>query len=249
MFVVCRSLSKLFAYILLCYTSISSTLAADTLSLTRNGFHHPISIQHANPQQALHPRQDVSLDGSLRNLFIAAETANGIVVQTAYTPAHIDIPTVCPLWDDTCKGDHTEALLTFFNHTIVNLFADDCFIDDGHGNGGGGDLFDPKCTLSDVPASSSSIRSRVKSYMRQPACSIAGQQAASMYSYLAGDASCCSACEVGGINVDVFYWPSPDADTSCLKIIGDSVRPPLEGATTSCPPGPTTTSNCNTYWG
>ena len=50
----------------------------------------------------------------------------------------------------------------------------------------------------------------------------------------------CGACNVGGPNVDVYYWPQASANTSCLSIIGPSASPPLAGATIS---------NGLTYWG
>lgn len=50
----------------------------------------------------------------------------------------------------------------------------------------------------------------------------------------------CGACVVGGPNVDVYYWPEPNVNTSCLSIIGTALSPPLAGATIS---------NGATYWG
>ena len=50
----------------------------------------------------------------------------------------------------------------------------------------------------------------------------------------------CGVCGVGGPNVDVYYWPQPSANTSCLSIIGPTPSPPLAGATTA---------NGVTYWG
>ena len=50
----------------------------------------------------------------------------------------------------------------------------------------------------------------------------------------------CGSCNVGGPNVDVYYWPQTSANTSCLSIIGPTPSPPLAGATTS---------NGLTYWG
>ena len=253
MYGVCLFLCLSVAFVSTVHAFHVFTSTTATFSSTQNGVPSPTPAENANLQKALHPRVDMSYPASIGSMMQAAEAAVGFQVATAYTVAHIDIPTVCPLWNNSCTGDHTEALLTFFNHTIVDLLSDDCFIDGGHGGGVGGGLFEPSCTSSLVPASSSSIRSRVMSYMRQPACTTAGKQAAAMYSYLSNYEACCIPCEVAGSNVDVYYWPSPDADTSCLKTIGDSVRPPLEGATTSCPPGAlytgTGTSYCNTYWG
>ena len=52
--------------------------------------------------------------------------------------------------------------------------------------------------------------------------------------------SCCGSCLIFAANVDLFYWPEPDPDTSCLSIIGDTVRPIDYGATTEVG---------TTYWG
>ena len=61
--------------------------------------------------------------------------------------------------------------------------------------------------------------------------------------------SCCGVCNINAQNVDLYYWPEPDADTSCLSIIGGSVRPLDYGATTTeYSINPTSTST-GTYWG
>lgn len=52
--------------------------------------------------------------------------------------------------------------------------------------------------------------------------------------------SCCGSCIINPASVDLFYWPEPDSDTSCLSIIGDTVRPIDYGATTKVG---------MTYWG
>lgn len=44
--------------------------------------------------------------------------------------------------------------------------------------------------------------------------------------------SCCDACEMNVENVDIYYWPESVVDTSCLSIIGDSIKPIDYGATT-----------------
>ena len=44
--------------------------------------------------------------------------------------------------------------------------------------------------------------------------------------------SCCGVGEVRASNVDIYYWPEPDVDTSCLDIIGTTVNPTGYGATT-----------------
>ena len=42
--------------------------------------------------------------------------------------------------------------------------------------------------------------------------------------------------------MDLYYWPEPNSDQSCLSIVGDSVRPLDYGATTE---GSTTYWACN----
>ena len=52
--------------------------------------------------------------------------------------------------------------------------------------------------------------------------------------------SCCGVCNVWTQNVDLYYWPEPEANLSCNSIIGESIRPLDYGATTSA---------TDTYWG
>ena len=41
----------------------------------------------------------------------------------------------------------------------------------------------------------------------------------------------CGVCQVGGPNVDDYYWPQANPNTSCLSIIGPTPSPPMAGAT------------------
>ena len=34
---------------------------------------------------------------------------------------------------------------------------------------------------------------------------------------------CCEVCQITGGKVDVYYWPDPEADTSCLSIVGSDI--------------------------
>ena len=52
---------------------------------------------------------------------------------------------------------------------------------------------------------------------------------------------CCGKCQIYGPNVDVFYWPEPGSDKSCLSVIGDRVNPLGEGASTD--------GQGNVWWG
>ena len=51
--------------------------------------------------------------------------------------------------------------------------------------------------------------------------------------------------------MDVYYWPEPDANMSCLSTIGENVRPLDYGATTATFQGQGTpvTTITSTYWG
>ena len=56
--------------------------------------------------------------------------------------------------------------------------------------------------------------------------------------------SCCGSCDIYAENVDIYYWPEPDANHSCLSIIGESVLPLTDGATTEYD-----LLSDTTYWG
>lgn len=61
---------------------------------------------------------------------------------------------------------------------------------------------------------------------------------------------CCDQCSLLGNEVQIYYWPEPNADTSCLSIIGDDVVPWDYGATTDPEYyNGMTTKPAATYWG
>lgn len=41
----------------------------------------------------------------------------------------------------------------------------------------------------------------------------------------AANGSCCDVCYTFVDNVDIYYWPEPDVNMSCLSIIGNSIKP------------------------
>ena len=51
---------------------------------------------------------------------------------------------------------------------------------------------------------------------------------------------CCRDCSFEAGNVDLYYWPEPDTDTSCLSIFTQATKPLDYGATTD---------SGETYWG
>ena len=43
---------------------------------------------------------------------------------------------------------------------------------------------------------------------------------------------CDDECNIAAFEVNIYYWPEPDANTSCLSIVGDNYDVPLQGVTT-----------------
>lgn len=164
-----------------------------------------------------------------------AEAYNKAYANVTYTPpAYVPIkiaPDVCVLWDPSCKGNRTLAAEQFFglskdnsSGTMLDLLVDPCF--DGRGTDGSG----TNCTSSLLDPASASFSSAAKSYMREPQCSKDYESIQPLSSRTFDD--CCGTCYIYGPNVDVYYWPEPDADTSCLSIIGSDVVPLDVGAQT-----------------
>ena len=173
-----------------------------------------------------------------------------------YPDSNFNVSEECVLWDSRCHGDKQNAASIFFGKTLAALLENECFT----GTDSAADAFvglnnvideepapyDPaQCPggISGVPPATSSVWSSLKSWMREPACassSLVYRPAVSQPPPQDANHGCCGPCAIGGPNVDVYYWPSPEANTSCLNIIGTSVNPPTEGATTD---------DGYTYWG
>ena len=81
--------------------------------------------------------------------------------------------------------------------------------------------------------------SRIKDWMRTPQCRSAGDKFGQGWESIDLMETCCGDPFISAENVDVYYWPEPGADTSCLSIIGDNVNPLTQGATTD---------STGTYW-
>ena len=134
----------------------------------------------------------------------------------------------CPLWDYSCKGNYTLAKEKFFGLDGTKDYliggSDHCFL-----NG-------TSCGYNELAS-----YAPVKKWMRTPECQLMQEQYGGIDYH--GDVyqrTCCNQCFIVGGNVQVFYWPEPDPNTSCLSIVGDMVYPVNYGATTNGP---------DTYWG
>ena len=160
-----------------------------------------------------------------------------------------DLGDPCVLWDPSCSGNRTSAIDRFFDPTYQqDLLGNRCFVLAGSVNLGNVS----NCDKNNSPGKMSEFQ-EMKNWMRSQQCvSAAAGWAASYetgldpsseesiqmdpYRYHVGvgpGASCCGVCDTNVQNVDIYYWPEPDVNTSCLSIIGDSIRPIGYEATTS----------------
>ena len=141
----------------------------------------------------------------------------------------------CILWDKSCCGERTSAASRFW--TTRGLLEDNsCFYRPS-----------PECSTSNPPGRIS-VFLEVKSWMRQPECLKLHHDMfpdpnheAVFQEDLFFNVTCCGYCQVIAEKVDVYYWPLPDADTSCQSIVGDEVSSVADGATTN--------GNGDVYWG
>lgn len=172
----------------------------------------------------------------------------------------------CLLWDTSCVGNRTLAIEEFFNTTEGGILNNLCFSNFDSGNAG--------IALPEVPAASEpgqlvledaanssdcknynpperlSAWKKIKSWMRSPGCVSAQEEWVKMggiaYENSSNASSCCEACVVAAQNVDLYYWPQPDVNTSCLSTIGNTVHPLGFGATTAGLD--ITTAGLDIYW-
>lgn len=169
----------------------------------------------------------------------------------------------CLLWDNSCSGNRTLAIDEFFNNTKWSLIGNQCFSQFDAGVppgdpglsipyvGGGGfgpvqlDNIIPSDCKDYNPSERISEWQDIKSWMRSPSCVSAqnewmeagGKATLNISSNVVP--SCCEGCVVGAQNVDLYDWPDPGVDTSCLSIVGSAVNPLTYGATTE---------GTETYW-
>ena len=147
---------------------------------------------------------------------------------TKANPTSLD--EMCVLWDSSCSGNRTTAIEKFFRST-VDFGGNPCFEQTPGGDSSACVTYNPPARLLEWE--------KIKRWMRSSQCS----SALDVYDELNETghgtserfypdvSTCCLRCYIQAENVDLYYWPEPDADTSCLSIIGGSVRPLDYGAT------------------
>lgn len=164
------------------------------------------------------------------------------LLQEAYCslrgPGHSldDLKDGCVLWDTSCSGNRSLATTRFYGSIMNGLMNNKCFYD-----------LSPDCTKNN-PLGRMSAFDKAKGWMRSPQCesedpSIINLEGTPNADVVKEDLflnqTCCDNCEVAVDLVDVYYWPSPHANTSCLSIIGDGESDLAVGATTE---------NSEIYW-
>ena len=198
---------------------------------------------------------------AMKDLYCSSNKTSGAVDNVNAT----GVDDLCSLWDPTCSGNKTLAGDKFFDLDFQReVLGNRCFVLEGSVNLG--NVSD--CDRNNPPHRMSEFQ-EMKNWMRSQQCMSAGLGRRPDESGLDPDSqmainnawdplvyqivpepnpSCCGYCHTNVMNVDIYYWPERDVNTSCLSIIGDSVRPVTFGATTQVDSYDTTTTT-QYYWG
>lgn len=136
----------------------------------------------------------------------------------------------CMLWDPECPGNKSMAMENMPFEVMNQLYNNPCFSNST-----------AECSARNPPGRMSEF-DKVRSWMRSPQCRSSSAEYKVLHGY-ASDIhhlgaidkppyfSCCYVCQLEVYNADVYYFPSPDMDTSCQSIIGDKRLPLENGAT------------------
>ena len=174
-----------------------------------------------------------------------------------------DLEQMCVLWNNSCAGNAIDARNDFFgNNTAETLTDNECFQNQPT------DPLQPNqlkgCYEVESPERLLQF-GQAKKWMRSPQCLSNANVWSSSQPDLAGLANvfphgdsgaayCCAKCTISVRNVDIYYWPEPDVDTSCLDIIGNNSKNLDYGATTTSQDyawvgRSSSTVSYFTYWG
>lgn len=173
----------------------------------------------------------------------SSRNSSTCLLQEAYCPfrdgrhALDGLRNECVLWDDSCQGNNESAIERFWDSRPL-LLRNKCFLDMDHM---------PNCTSSNPPGRMSALAD-AKKWMRTPECLKLHYERwgdpnrqGSFQNDLYLNSTCCGGCDIVVDKVDVYFWPEPNADTSCQSIIGEEVSSVADGATTD--------DLGNVYWG
>ena len=232
--------------ITLILTGVSPSGLSSSFNASQNGTFYPaIAPSQSNhitavPESNKRP-ENSQYDGLASCTLGSAACRSAGVDLSLYGKGMMEIPDECVLWDETCSGNRTLALDEFFTDTVLNITYDICFTQE------------EICKYH--PPDQAEGFDKIRDFMRSPQCVSSANEWGSLFdidqksltrSLLGATASeqsgsCCWQCSLSTYNVDIYYWPEPDVDTSCLSIVGDIVNPLGFGATTI--------SDGPTYWG
>ena len=164
----------------------------------------------------------------------SSRNSSTCLLQEAYCPfrdgrhALDGLRNECVLWDNSCKGNNESAIEDFWDARPL-LFKNKCFLDMDHM---------PNCTSSNPPGRMSALAD-AKKWMRTPECLNLHYERwgdpnaeGAFQNALYLNSTCCGQCDIVVDKVDVYFWPEPNADTSCQSIIGEEVSSVADGATT-----------------
>ncbi len=259
-------------------TSESSTQAFDSSQTTEsvikssNPLHSLVGIPNPlpSPFQAgstpdLQNYQDIQLgECAIEDNYCSFDGSNNTRNLSILTKVFDD---QCLLWNSSCSGNRTFAIDEFFNDTRGLLETNFCFsqFDQGVPPGdqslvdipyipaGGHMVEDSNIIPSDCekynPPERLSEWQGIKSWLRSPGCALAQNEWTKMgRTWTVEKPPCCGDCFIGAENVDLYYWPEPDVNTSCLSIIGTTVNPFGYGATTGSIHDLVEDYQTGTYW-
>ena len=202
----------------------------------------------------------------LADSFCSFKYDNGTIKSA--TPENLD--NMCLLWDNTCSGNRTLAIGHFFSNNNasdwISINGNLCFRQDDAVNLRDCETYNPPSRLSEFQKLKDWMRSSQCASARWENDFLPGNalylnnldynninlsyllSVSRSYSYFNTSAlldwyKCCADCNFEAGNVDLYYWPEPDADTSCLSIITQATKPSDYGATIDPGDPPLT------YWG
>jgi len=143
----------------------------------------------------------------------------------------------CVLWDSSCTGDVDSAARNFFENMWM-MDEKPCWKQ--------GNNASYSCTLYEPPETLLAM-TKIKDWMRGTQCISLMKSLHSSTTTIvkagttlvsttaeatAVGETCCGNAIIEAQNVDIYYWPEPGANTSCLSVVGHSVNPLYYGATT-----------------
>ena len=230
-------------------THIKNVSSDDSQNMNDSGTELPAPFYNIDPWGRHMRNYQHILSGfcDLSDAFCSFQYSNGTMRKAK--PRSMD--DMCLLWDSSCSGDRKSAIEKFFDST-VRLGGNSCF-EQTPGIGS-------TACLKWNPSSRLLEWQKIRQWMKTSQCPSAlgeynelkGINNTNSKKFFRDVSTCCLRCYIQAENVDLYYWPEPDADTSCLSVIGGSIRPIDYGATKALATvfrELTETVETVTYWG